>query len=88
MTRAFVPRCRVSTLILSAVLLTLAALTPVTPAQAPSKDAKGAPTEDPTKVRVPIPTADGLELDGFFYTPTKGTNSPCVMLVHRYLAES
>jgi pimeloyl-ACP methyl ester carboxylesterase len=84
MARAFVPRFWVGTLTLSAGLFTLAALAPVTPAQAPAKDAKGAPTDDPTKIRVPIPTADGLELDGFFYTPSKGTNSPCVMLVHRY----
>jgi pimeloyl-ACP methyl ester carboxylesterase len=84
MARAFVPRFWVGTLTLSAGLFALAALAPVTPAQAP-KD-KGAAQEDTTKVRVPIPTADGLELDGTFYTPTKngGTNSPCVMLVHRY----
>src|SRR5947209_3645375 len=83
MARAFVPRFWVGTLTLSAGLFTLAAMAPVTPAQAPSKD-KGITQEDTTKVRVPIPTADGLELDGTFYTPNKGTNSPCVMLVHRY----
>lgn len=67
------------------ILLTLSAtLASVAPAQVPPK---GAPTDDPTKERVPIPTADGLELDGTFYRSTgqkTGTQSPCVMLVHRY----
>ena len=44
-------------------------VTPVTPAQAPSKD-KGTTQKDTTKVRVPIPTADGLELDGALMVAT------------------
>jgi pimeloyl-ACP methyl ester carboxylesterase len=40
---------------------------------------------DLTRIRVPITTADGLELDGTFYQSNKaGRDSACVMLVHRF----
>ena len=40
---------------------------------------------DPTSLRVPITTADGVELDGtYFRSPKIGRDAPCVILVHRY----
>ena len=57
MARAFVPRFWVGTLTLTAGLFTLAALAPVTPAQAPSKDAKGARNEARVSLRLK-PSAD------------------------------
>src|SRR3954470_19973269 len=40
---------------------------------------------DPNRLRVPITTADGVELDGtYFRSPKAGRDAPCVMLVHRY----
>src|SRR4051794_15818338 len=67
----------------------LAALTmpPASPAQAPPGASKAAaPAEaNPNRVRVPITTVDGLELDGtFFRSPTAGRDTACVLLVHRY----
>jgi pimeloyl-ACP methyl ester carboxylesterase len=35
--------------------------------------------------RVPVTTADGVELDGtYFPSPAAGRNAPCVMMVHKY----
>jgi pimeloyl-ACP methyl ester carboxylesterase len=58
-------------------------------AQAPTGGASKAPTTpavvDPNRQRVPITTADGVELDGtYFRSPGAGRDAPCVMLVHRF----
>lgn len=64
-----------------------------TQAQPPGGASKIAPqaspappsTIDPTRVRVPITTADGVELDGtYFRSPKPGRDAPCVILVHRF----
>jgi pimeloyl-ACP methyl ester carboxylesterase len=68
----------------AALAFGLAALAPTTPAQTAGKDKA---VKDYYKERVPIPTADGVDLDGTFYRPkgaNPGTNAPCVMLIHRY----
>src|SRR5262245_25537078 len=52
------------------------------PAQPPAKDAPK--PADPNKFRVPIPTADFVELDGTYYRGNKGRDTPCVMLVHKF----
>jgi predicted esterase len=41
------------------------------------------PQTDPNKYRVPIPTADYVELDGTYYRGSKGRDTPCVILVHK-----
>jgi pimeloyl-ACP methyl ester carboxylesterase len=55
------------------------------PAQPPAKD-KDAPKmpADPNKFRVPIQTADYVELDGTYYRGNKGRDTPCVILVHKF----
>jgi dienelactone hydrolase len=53
-------------------------------AQPPAtKDAPKAPG-DANKFRVPIQTADFVELDGTYYRGNKGRDTPCVMIVHRF----
>src|SRR4051794_8262848 len=45
-------------------------------------------TSDPNRQRVPITTADGVELDGTYYRSTAaGRDSPCVMLVHKFAGD-
>jgi pimeloyl-ACP methyl ester carboxylesterase len=40
---------------------------------------------DENRIRVPITTTDGVELDGTYYRSTKlGRDSACVMLVHKF----
>jgi pimeloyl-ACP methyl ester carboxylesterase len=68
----------------AALAFGLTALAPAIPAQTAKDKGK---ERDPNKERVPIPTADGVDLDGTFYRakgPNTGTNAPCVMLIHRY----
>jgi pimeloyl-ACP methyl ester carboxylesterase len=53
-------------------------------AQPPAtKDAPKAPG-DANKFRVPIQTADFVELDGTYYRGNKGRDTPCVIIVHRF----
>jgi pimeloyl-ACP methyl ester carboxylesterase len=72
-------------------ILALAALIGLTaaaagPAQPPAKDMPKTAT-DPNKFRVPIPTADYVELDGTYYRGTKGRDTPCVILVHNFRSD-
>jgi pimeloyl-ACP methyl ester carboxylesterase len=58
-------------------------------AQAPTggaaKAAPAATPADPNRQRVPITTADGVELDGTYYRSlAAGRDSPCVLLVHKF----
>jgi pimeloyl-ACP methyl ester carboxylesterase len=47
-----------------------------------------ATVQDPNRQRVPITTADGVELDGtYFRSPGAGRDAPCVMLVHKYASD-
>lgn len=53
-------------------------------AQPPTtKDAPKAPG-DANKFRVPIQTADYVELDGTYYRGNKGRDTPCVIIVHKF----
>lgn len=55
----------------------LGSTAPAQPAKTAKKDA------DPTKVPVPLPTADQAELSGNFYrSPTSSRDTPCVIIVH------
>ena len=58
------------------------------PAPAQPGAAKSAPASIPADVnaqRVPLTTADGVELDGtYFPSPAAGRNAPCLMMVHKY----
>jgi pimeloyl-ACP methyl ester carboxylesterase len=81
---------------LAAGLAVLAAAL-ASPAQAPPGGAPKAvppstsvtPTNaDLGRVRVPLTTADGVELDGTYYrSPKSGRDAPCVILVHKFGAD-
>jgi pimeloyl-ACP methyl ester carboxylesterase len=54
---------------------------------APTTPAAPVP-QDPNRLRVPITTADGVELDGTYYrNPKAGRDAPCVMMVHKFGAD-
>ncbi len=62
------------------VALLLGGLASTVPAQTPKAAKKNA---DPTKVPVPLPTADQAELSGTFYrSSTASRDTPCVLIVH------
>jgi hypothetical protein len=48
----------------------------------------GPAQSDNTALRVPITTADGVELDGTYYRSLKaGRDCPCIIMVHKYGAD-
>jgi pimeloyl-ACP methyl ester carboxylesterase len=65
-----------------AVGLIIAVAGPAQP-QAPSKDKDKAP-QDPNRSRVAFQTVDFVELEGTYYRGSKGRDTPCVMLVHKF----
>jgi hypothetical protein len=50
----------------------------------PAQTPKDAPKLDPNRQRVPIPTADGVELDGTYYRGNRGRDTPCVLMITKY----
>jgi pimeloyl-ACP methyl ester carboxylesterase len=43
---------------------------------------------DGSRVRVPITTADGVELDGtYFRSPKTGRDCPCIIMVHKFASD-
>src|SRR5947209_6092069 len=72
---------------LAVLAAALSMLAQAPPAAAQVGTSKSAPTTaaDPNKPqRVPITTADGVELDGTFYRGRGGRDTPAVMMVHKY----
>jgi pimeloyl-ACP methyl ester carboxylesterase len=55
------------------------------PAPTPSAPPAPAANETGTETRVPITTADGVELDGTYFRSLKaGRDAPCIILVHKW----
>jgi pimeloyl-ACP methyl ester carboxylesterase len=73
---------------LGVLVASLTGLAQVRPGAAPKETPKSQTPltgMDPNRQRVPIPTADGVELDGTYYRANRtGRDTPCVLMIHRY----
>jgi pimeloyl-ACP methyl ester carboxylesterase len=74
---------------LAVLLAGLTALAQAPPGGAAKDTPKAPPASgfDLKTQRVPIPTVDGVELDGTYYRGTRGRDTPCVLMIHRYATD-
>jgi pimeloyl-ACP methyl ester carboxylesterase len=66
----------------------LSGLSQTPPGGAAKSPSPSAPAEPGSETRVPITTADGVELDGTYFRSQKpGRDAPCIILVHKFGAD-
>src|SRR6266436_2849786 len=73
---------------LAVLAAALSGLAQTPPGGAPKATTPAPTASDSSRVRVPLTTADGVELDGTYYrSPKAGRDAPCVILVHKFGAD-